>query len=337
MIPLDDIAASNARIASAFPAGLVGLFVGATSGIGAGTLKAFAKHASRPRAYFVGRSRTAADAILADCKALNPEGEYIFIQADVSLIRVVDEVCDQIKAKESALNILFLTQGVPSLDRTLTSENLHLLTALVSYSRLRFMSNLLPLIEKATGLRRIVTVGAGGFEGPIDATDISALHTPPEQVRGHIASLMTLGLEAVSRRASGVTLIHAYPGAVDTPLARQLLTAGYEAPIKIPTPEDWLSPEESGERNLFLLTSSRYYARSAGGADLLVSVTSDLGLVTGVDGEPGSGVYSVGVDGESASAEAIEFIARLRKEGLVEKVWAHTQGEFERITGANDV
>jgi len=34
------------------------------------------------------------------------------------LIRVVDEVCEEIKAKEKALNILFLSAGVPSMDRS---------------------------------------------------------------------------------------------------------------------------------------------------------------------------------------------------------------------------
>jgi len=32
----------------------------------------------------------------------------------VSLIRVVDEVCEEIKAKEKAINILFLSAGLPN-------------------------------------------------------------------------------------------------------------------------------------------------------------------------------------------------------------------------------
>jgi hypothetical protein len=74
-------------------------------------LKQFAKHSSRPRAYFVGRSQEAGDRILSECKALNPDGEYIFRKADVSLIRVVDDVCREIKSKEKAINILCLSPG----------------------------------------------------------------------------------------------------------------------------------------------------------------------------------------------------------------------------------
>ena len=43
----------------------------------------------------------------------------------MSLIRVVDEVCEGIKAKEKAINILFLSAGLPSTDRR--GESIYLL------------------------------------------------------------------------------------------------------------------------------------------------------------------------------------------------------------------
>lgn len=118
MVSLSVVKSSNARISTTFLPGLVGVFVGATSGIGEATLKQFAKHATKPRAYFVGRSQEAGDRILDECKAINPSGEYTFIKADVSLIRVVDEVCEDIKAKEKAINILCLSAGLPIMDRS---------------------------------------------------------------------------------------------------------------------------------------------------------------------------------------------------------------------------
>lgn len=117
MTTLSQVKSSNLRIASTLPPKLVAIFVGATSGIGETTLKQFAKHSLQPRAYFIGRSQDAGDRITAECKALNPQGEYIFVKADVSLMRVVDEVCEDIKAKEKAVNILFLSAGLPSMDR----------------------------------------------------------------------------------------------------------------------------------------------------------------------------------------------------------------------------
>ena len=117
MVTLSSVQSSNSQIASTFPRNLVAVFVGATSGIGEATLKQFAKHSRQPRAYFIGRSQDAGDRILSECRALNSEGEYIFIKADVSLLHAVDTVCEQIKAKEKAINVLFLSAGVAIMDR----------------------------------------------------------------------------------------------------------------------------------------------------------------------------------------------------------------------------
>lgn len=111
MVSLSSILASNKRISETLPPGLVAIFIGATSGIGEYTLKCFAKRAVSPRVYLVGRSLPASDRIIAECKTLNPDGAFTFIQADISLIRTVDEVCRQIKKTESTVNILFMTQG----------------------------------------------------------------------------------------------------------------------------------------------------------------------------------------------------------------------------------
>jgi hypothetical protein len=110
MVLLHDVQASNSSLASALP-GLVAVFVGATNGIGEFTLKQFAKHASKPRVYFTGRSQEAGDRISAECTELNSKGKFIFIKADTSLIRNVDDVCRDIKSKEQSINILFLSAG----------------------------------------------------------------------------------------------------------------------------------------------------------------------------------------------------------------------------------
>lgn len=110
MVSLPDVQSSNAQIATALP-GLVAVFVGATSGIGEYSLKEFARHAQKPRVYFVGRSQEAADRISRECQELNPDGEFTFIKADVSLLNSVDDVCRQIKNKEKTINLLFLTCG----------------------------------------------------------------------------------------------------------------------------------------------------------------------------------------------------------------------------------
>lgn len=111
MVKLSDVIESNGRIASELPPGLVAVFPGGTSGIGEYSVLALAKHARRPKIYLVGRSQSAADRIIAECKRLNPEGQYFFLATDASLIKNVDDVCRQLRGKEKAINLLFLSIG----------------------------------------------------------------------------------------------------------------------------------------------------------------------------------------------------------------------------------
>lgn len=111
MVSYSQVKASNANITSHLPAGLVTVFVGGTNGIGEYTLKQFAQYTKSPRVYFIGRSQEAGSRIATECKRLNPGGTFTFIKADASLIRNVDDVCKDIKAKEPVINLLFLSIG----------------------------------------------------------------------------------------------------------------------------------------------------------------------------------------------------------------------------------
>ncbi|RDW72850.1 hypothetical protein BP6252_06757 [Coleophoma cylindrospora] len=326
MVSLSIIRSSNSHISALAP-GLVAIFVGATSGIGEITLKKFAEYAQQPRIYFIGRSQDAADRITAECKVTNPAGEYIFLRRDVSLINSVDEVCDEIMAKEKVVNLLFLSVGVPSLDRSQTPENLHLLAALNYYSRLRFITNLLPLLKHAPFLRRIVTVGGGTQEGPLDQSDFPALRVPLPDLRGHLSTLITLGLEAVARTVPEVGFVHDFPGTVKTPLTRAVLSNMSEEQLSALT---FVPLEESGERHLYLATSARFPAFKKGRDG--VQLEKELDVAIGTTGESGSGMYSLGFDCESASPSVQELLATLREKGMVEEIWRHTQDEFKRIT-----
>lgn len=111
MVTLEQVQASNSEIKSAYPEGLVAVFAGATSGIGETSLREFVRHTSKPRVYIIGRSQSACDRLDAELKTLNPRGQYHFLRSDVSLLRNVDDVCREIRSKERALNVLFMSQG----------------------------------------------------------------------------------------------------------------------------------------------------------------------------------------------------------------------------------
>jgi hypothetical protein len=214
-----------------------------------------------------------------------------------------------------------------------TSEHLHLLTALTYYSRLRFITNLLPLLQHASSLRRVVCVGGGGHEGPLDPTDFPALRVPRLKLRGHLVTLISLGLEAVARTAPDISFVHDYPGTVNTTLlSRMSGVAGalMRAYVCLLGPWVCVPVEESGERHLYLATSARFPQLTGGSA--AVRLGDEIGVALGTTGEIGSGVYSVGWDCESASCAVLELLAGLMEKGMVDEVWRHTEGEFKRIT-----
>ncbi|TAQ88726.1 hypothetical protein B7494_g2945 [Chlorociboria aeruginascens] len=332
MVTLSAVQSSNSRISSTLPANLVAVFIGGTSGIGEISVKKFAKYTIKPRVYIVGRSQEAADRIIAECRALNSGGEYIFMKADVSLIRGVDDLCEKIKAKEKTINLLMLAAAVVSLDRSKTSEGLHLLAALTYYCRIRTIINVLPLLNKATDLRRVIIVGGGSNEGQIDPTDFPALRVPLRAIRGHLITLITLGLESVAKDNPDISFIHDYPGYVKTNLfARMRSWTGYlmRAFVWLIGSFTEVPIEECGERHVFLATSARYPAANG---------TSGVPLVGGIEvaeSTAGAGIYSIGWDCESASPAVMNLLANYRKDGMVEKLWKHTESEFKRITEQN--
>lgn len=349
MVSYTQVKASNSSASSNLPAGLVAVFAGATAGIGEAALKAFAKHTVRPRIYFIGRSQDAGDRLQKELKDINPNGEYIFIKADMSLLKNADEVCKDIKMKEKFINVLFMSQGSLKLTgkslhfappyspianimpREDTEEGLPYITALSLYSRTRLITNLLPLLQNAPTLRRVITVLAATKEGPLHITDIAGRNIPFTAARGHLSTVVTLTLEHLARQAPTVSFVHNFPGSVDTNLIRRedgvlMLAMKYLFKASTAVRRGWVPLEECGERHAFLCLSGRYAPREKGEAGEEVAV--------GADGKVGSGFYSVDWDGESAGGKVVELLDRYRGEGAVEKVWGRVEGEFKRITGS---
>jgi len=114
MVALQTIYASNDRLKEA--GGLTALFLGATSGIGQATLKQFAQHAANPRIYIVARNAAATAPLVEELRLLNADGQYEVIEKNVSLLKETDEVAEIVKAKETKLDLLFMSVGFFSFD-----------------------------------------------------------------------------------------------------------------------------------------------------------------------------------------------------------------------------
>lgn len=86
--------------------------------------------------------------------------------------------------------------------------------------------------------------------------------------------------------------------------------------------------EESGERQLYVSISAKF--PDSKGTNVAVQLSDGIEVARGTTGKMGSGVYSVAWDCESASNA--DFLGKLCAKELIDEVWLHTEGQFERIT-----
>lgn len=206
--------------------------------------------------------------------------------------------------------------------------------ALSYYSRMRFITNLLPLLQRSS-LSRVVIVLAGTKEGPINPNDIPGRRVLPWKARGHLCSMITLTLEYFAKRAPGVSFVHNYPGFVATPLAKSMKGATGAVMRSVfwftglISTKEYISLDETGERHCFLATSSRFASKTQGKENTL---SDGAEVAVGSDGVVGSGVYIVDEVCESGGQEVQKVLNGLRNDGT-QKIWEHLQSEFSRVTG----
>jgi len=113
MVKFSSIIQANTRFASenAQKTGLVCVFAGATSGIGAGTIEKMAIMFQGATFYILGRSVNRFAPQLAKLEGLNPSLKLVFLEVEVSLISAVDAVCKKIVAVEKQVDYLYMSQG----------------------------------------------------------------------------------------------------------------------------------------------------------------------------------------------------------------------------------
>lgn len=219
-----------------------------------------------------------------------------------------------------------------------TSEGLPFAIAVNTHSRIRFILNLLPLLRKADHLRRVVSVGAATCEGSIDLNNIPGVGLSLLPWRNQIASIQTLLLEEMAKRAPEVSFIHTVPGVVKSGILRDAEGTGMAIRIaisKLLMPLIATSPAESGERHAFVATSAVYPPGQQTSTSCIGVPLQGLMTARGTDGKEGSGVYSISNKCEVASQKVEELLATFRKDGTAKKVWDYFAADFKRIMGVD--
>lgn len=291
---------------------LTAVFTGVTRGIGLATLQTFVKSIPHPTVLIAGRNALAFEPEIAHLRALNPDAEITFIEADLSLIRNVDAVAEQISTRldQGTVDLLCMSQGYAPLEgRRYTDEGLDRALALMYYGRLRLLDRLIAsrTLKKDA---RVLNVLAGSKEGRVFEGDFALERNYSIlNLRGQTASLTSLSHDVLSERNPGLSLLHVYPGTVDTGvLARGV--QGWMMWVVVLVLERLLmlfnramSVEESGERMVELVFGRGF----------------------------GRGSWSMDEQGNLSRSEWFEGYRG--NESMKWRVWEFNEGMWERALG----
>jgi len=198
-----------------------------------------------------------------------------------------------------------------------TVEGLDKKLSLHYYSRLRFVQNLLPLLNGAANSdtkapARLISALGAGLENSINVSDLSLKSNYSLRVcADHAITMTTLSFHHFASQNSKVSFIHTQPGMVSgTNLLRGypgfLVSMMNVANSTVLRP--WVtSVKECGERHVWAGMAARFTS----GQEILIG---SKGTKTG----------------------NVKVLEKLRKDGVEGKVWDHTMEVFEKVCTKNE-
>jgi len=205
-----------------------------------------------------------------------------------------------------------------------TPEGLDAFIATVYYTRMRFITQLLPLLLAAPSPAHIISVYAGTFEDGTGPGEFP-IGCPPDKiyslntVRKHSIFMKTLLFEEFAERHAGkLSLTDIYPGLVDGPgFASPDMPQWFRIVWRLLKPLlrfGMVPADDCGDVMVYLATG-RFPARGAGEG------------ARGSKGEVGGGAYSVGRYADEQKGIMYE---KVREEGMGQRVWEHTMEVLEK-------
>ena len=202
-----------------------------------------------------------------------------------------------------------------------TKEGLETCFSISYYARMRFVSNLLPLLRQSPR-PRVLSVLAGGREKALHEQDIGLdQQWSPIAVVNHTTTMTSLAFEHLAEKNERVTFLHSYPGLVRTDIFARLTPpessglvwrvtlaciCGLVAMVMLCV---GMPVEECGERQAFLLMTDRY----------------------------GPGAWRINSSSEQISVPGV--LKRYREGSWSERIWEHTIRVFDTTLamGSNSV
>ncbi|KAG9197098.1 hypothetical protein G6514_002277 [Epicoccum nigrum] len=309
MSSLEPIVASNALIGPE-DVPKTAIFVGATDGIGKATLQALVSKGFQTKIYIIGRNKASHQTF---------------------------RIASQISSQEDSVDLLFLSSGyLPFTGYQEISEGLEASQVVSYYSHIVFVLCLLQQLRKGSAIRpaRVLNILAAGEESTDLFLDDLTLKKPghfnvPAYAK-HAATSVTLSLKHIAEEEENndIIFIHAHPGMVSTNLFRKSWGKKYDpdsAHFPMPTRHIFqCTPEQAGERCLYLATSAEY-----GGVGVALQ-DGRLQAETVAHGSKGS-LFAVSDRLEFLQPD--ELLAELQVLGAPEAIWTHTMDVLRAHAG----
>lgn len=225
-------------------------------------------------------------------------------------------------------------------ESTETSEGIDKLLSLRYYARVHLAQSLLPLLSQSPHPRVISILapkyGEWGFH--LDDPGLKSHYGVLLNV-SHASIMTTLTFQHLAERNPAVSFLHVFPGTIWTP---SVAVADISPVVKWvltwivrPLLAFWLqSPEECGDRMMFLCLGSMVPSRAAaaaaaagaeGGPDGemgVIPLGEKHSVLRGADDVVGSGCYCV--DSGATRVGNSSRMQRLMNAGAREQVWRHT-------------
>ena len=213
-----------------------------------------------------------------------------------------------------------------------------MINSVVYYSKVRFAVNLLPLLNDAPVLRRVICCFAGGLEGKVVTDDLDGRTSSQFAHRDNLASMVTLAMAKFSEDAPRVSWVHNFPGFVESGLWESMpgfLGTVVRTVVWALGRFFYMDPEECGQRQVFMATSARFPPaspnddRGAPGVELI----DDTAQAMSLNGDSGGGAYSITEHADPIPESKALLLRRYTTDGTKEAVWRHTMETFKRVTG----
>ncbi|OKL60856.1 hypothetical protein UA08_03299 [Talaromyces atroroseus] len=335
MVAISDIRRNIASVKN-LGSGLVAVFVGGTSGIGLSTAREFARYATAPHIYLIGRNEVQASEIISELRSINDAATVDFIKSDVSLLKNVDVACQELLKKETKVDLLFLSAGILTMKgRTETIEGIDRKLSLHYYSRIRFIQNLLPTLNQAAAaspgsFARVISVLGAGHEGKLVDGDKDLdlqKNYSLSNAANHSITMTSLSMIQLAAANPRISFIHSAPGGVNTnfarefhPLTKYLFNALFFVLSPFNSVIGLVPLQDCGERHVYLATNPAFAPRGGDKVETL-----------GADGEKGSGAYRLGPATSIVSHSSL--LQGYLDSGMGKKVWEHTVEMFKKATG----